>query len=488
MTDAPLLIGDDALTLDGVIDVARSRRSARLAPGARERIMRSRDAALAIARRGDAVYGLTRGVGVRKRVVLDPFADPSYQRSLVLDHRSGQGPAVDGEVVRATMLCLANNLARGYAGVRPELVERILARLDDDDLPPIRVFGATGQGDVVPLADLAFGLFPDEELEAKEGLSLLNTNAFSTALACLALNDADRLLRVLVLTASLDLEAFRGNLSPLDAAVPASRPYPGLAWAIDALRTALAGSALWEAGAARNLQDPLSFRNAAPILGSARDLLVFALAQLAIELSSSQENPIVLADEQRAVAVANYEFLPVAAALDVVRIGIAPLLSTQLERLLKLLQAPFTGLTDGLGPADEPAHSGLSEVTWTAQAIATEARLLADPVSIVTASATQAEGLEDRITMAPLGARRLREMVALGDRLAALALMVACQAIELRGVSAPLGPFARDAFAAVRECVVFVDAGRRLPDTIEPLISSIRNGAITELAMSVTRP
>lgn len=487
MTSDVVWIGQRPLTLHDVIDVARGRRVARLSPGAHERMTRSREAALAIARRGDAVYGLTRGVGVRKRVVVDPFADPTYERSLVLDHRSGQGPPVESAVVRGTIVCLANNLARGYAGVRPELVERILSRLDENGLPTIRLYGATGQGDVVPLADLAFEVFANEELEPKEGLSLLNSNAFSTALACLALDEADRLLRVLVLTAALDLEAFRANLSTLDAAVPASRPYRGLAWAVDGLGSALAGSALWGEGAARNLQDPLSFRNTAPILGSARDLIEFALAQLAVELSSSQENPIVLAEEQRAIAVPNYELLPVAAALDVARIGVAPLLSTELERLLKLLQAPFTGLTDGLGPLDDPRHSGLSEVTWTAQAIATEARLLAAPVSIVTASSTQAEGIEDRITMAPLGARRLREMAALGDRLAALALVIACQAIELRGEVA-LGSFAREAFAAVRECVPFVDASRRLPDTLEPLISSIRDGAIARLAVSTTKP
>ena len=183
----------------------------------------------------------------------------------------------------------------------------------------------------------------------------------------------------------------------------------------------------------------------------------------------------------------NYELLPIAAALDVARIGIAPLLSTELERLLKLLQTPFTGLTDGLGPPDDPRHAGLSEVTWTAQAIATEARLLAAPVSIVTASSTQAEGIEDRITMAPLGARRLREMAALGDRLAALALVIACQAIELRG-ELTLGSVAREAFAAVRECVPFIDATRRLPDTLEPLISSIRDGTIAGLAISTTEP
>jgi histidine ammonia-lyase len=471
-----------------VIDVARRGRRARLAPSARERMTRSRDAVLAIARRGDAVYGLTRGVGVRKRVVVDPFADPTYGRSLVLDHRSGQGPPVDDEVVRATMLCLAGNLARGYAGVRPELAERILERLDTDGLPAIRLYGATGQGDVVPLADLAHGLFAEEELEAKEGLSLINSNAFSTALACLALDDADRLLRVLLVAAALDLQAFRANLSPLDDAVLRSRPYPGLAWAVEGLRRALAGSALWDEGAARNLQDPLSFRNAAPILGSGRDLLAFALHQLALELSSSQENPIVLADEQRVVAVANFELLPLAAALDVARIGLAPLLTAQVERLLKLLQAPLTGLTDGLGPPGDPRHSGLSEVTWTVQAITSEGVLLAHPVSVVTASSTQAEGIEDRITMAPLAARRLREMASLGDRLVAQAVVVACQAIELRGDESRLGPFARELFESVRACVPFLDADGRLPDTLEPLIASIRLGAISRLAASATAP
>jgi histidine ammonia-lyase len=485
VTNDPVVVGAGPLTLSDVIGVARGGRSARLAQVARERMLRSRDAALAVARRGDAVYGLTRGVGVRKRVVVDPFADPTYERSLVLDHRSGQGPPVDSEVVRATLLCLANNLARGFAGVRPELAERLLSQLETE-LPTIRLYGATGQGDVVPLADLAYQVFADEELEAKEGLSLLNSNAFSTALACLALDEADRSLRMFVLAAALDLEAFGANLSTLDPMVPASRPYPGIAWAVAGLRRALDGSALWSPDQARNLQDPLSFRNAAPILGSARDLLAFALGQLAIELASSQENPIVLVDEQRALAVPNYELLPVAAALDVARIGLAPVLTTQLERLLKLLQAPFTGLTDGLGPADEPRHSGLSEVTWTAQAIATEARLLADPVSVVTASSTQAEGIEDRITLAPLAARRLREQAALGDRLVALALVVACQAIELRGST--LGPFAREAFDAVREYVPFVDAGRRLPDTLEPLIASARDGSLSRLARSVTKP
>jgi histidine ammonia-lyase len=472
MDQDPLVVGDATLTLADVVAVARNGRPAVLGIDAVRRMEAARALALAIAERGDAVYGLTTGVGVRKRDRFDPFAAGNADRRLLLDHRSGQGPAVSGDVVRATVLLLANNLARGHAGVRPDLVVRMLAALAAGDLPSVRTYGATGQGDVVPLAELVLGLFGDEPFAVKEGLSLINSNAFTTALACLALADAERLLATLVTCAALDLEALRGNLAPIDPTAIASRPYPGLRWAATGLRAALAGSLLWQPGEARNLQDPLSFRNAAHVLGSAHDTLQFALGQLACELRSSQENPLLDVEGQRAIATASFEILPLATALDVVRIGVAPPITTQLERLVKLLQAPITGLPDGLAAHSEPGHCGLSEITFTAQAIAVEARLLAQPVSIEPGSASQAEGIEDRLTMAPLAARRLSEMVALAERLAALALMTSCQAIELRGTV--LGePLAR-VHALVRRHVPFIDGDESLPATLEPLIACLQ--------------
>ncbi len=477
MDHEPLVVGDSPITLDDVLAVARGGRLAALGVAARERMNAAREVALTIARRGDAVYGLTTGVGVRKRDRFDPFVAATADRRLVLDHRSGSGPRVADEVVRATILLLANNLARGYSGVRPQIVDRLLSALAMDDLPAIRLYGATGQGDVVPLAELVIPLLGDEPLAAKEGLSLINSNAFTTALACLALADARRLLDTLVLCAALDLEALRGNLSPIDPAVIASRPYPGFRWAASELRAVLDGSRLWRVGEARNLQDPLSFRNAAAILGSAHGMVAFALAQLDHELASSQENPILVVPDDRAVATANFEILPLAAALDTARIGLAPLITTQLERLVKLLQAPVTGLSDGLAARAEPGHCGLSEITFTAQAIAVEARLLAQPVSTEPGSSTQAEGIEDRLTMAPLGARRLSAMVELGDRLAALALMTSCQAVELRG--SPLGePLAR-VHATVRTFVPFVAGDETLPGSLDPLVRWLALGRAT---------
>ena len=209
------------------------------------------------------------------------------------------------------------------------------------------------------------------------------------------------------------------------------RPYPGLTQTIARLRELLAGSSLWEA-VPRNLQDPLTFRTAAQVLGAARDALAYARDVLAVELNAHQGNPVVAAAEGRILPVGNFDVVPLAAALDFLRIALAPALTSAAERALKLLQAPLTGLPEGLAARPGLAEPALSELGHAVQGIVAEARLLAQPVSFELASTTQHEGIEDRTTMAPLAARRLAEMVELGARVVAIELTIAAQAVDLR--------------------------------------------------------
>ena len=202
---------------------------------------------------------------------------------------------------------------------------------------------------------------------------------------------------------------------------------------------------------ARALQDPLSFRTLAQLNGATRDALGFVRSQLEIELNAAQSNPLVLAGEERLISVGNFELQPLATALDLARIALAPALSTAAERAVKLLQAPLTGLTEGLGARPGLAESALSELGIAVQAFASEARLLAQPVSLELVSTTQAEGIEDRMTMAPLAARRLAEMVQLGARVVSIELMLAAQACDLR--DAPLAPGTAAVRASVRAIV-----------------------------------
>jgi histidine ammonia-lyase len=477
---ATVIVDGSSLDVGAVVAVARAGARVEIAPGALVRMAGTRALVERVVLRGDSVYGLTTGVGVRKRVALAGEEIARFNRRIIAEHRTAQGRDAPPDVVRATMLRLLNGFARGSSGVRPALAERLADALNRGEQPRIRMLGSIGQADLMPLADLAAEVFQDVPLEAKEGLSVLNANAFSTGWAALAVADARTLLDAMTLAAALDLEAFGANLTPLHEAVAAARPYPGLVEELGRMRSALEGSRLWQPGAARNLQDPLSFRGAAAILGAARDALRFVEEQLAVELNASQENPLALLAEDRIISVANYESLPLAAALDLMRIALVPTVSAANERLIKLLQAPQTGLSDGLHAPGVAAESSLSEYTWPAQALAIEARLLGQPVSLEIPSASQAEGLEDRASMTPLAARRLGELVELARGVVAIELIVAAQAIELRHGPSPdaIGTGARQMFDAVRELVSFTGAGDTLESDLDPVRDLIASGRV----------
>lgn len=455
------LTGTD-LSLEDVVAVARRDLQVELDASVAERVARGR-AIVESALDGDPVYGLTTGVGVRKRTRVDAGELAEFNRRLILEHRVGQGEPAPRDVVRAQLLLVANGFARGTSGVRPELVEHLVRALNAGVVPEVRLLGSIGMADLPANADLAHGVLDGFELAAKEGIALLGSNAFSTALAALSLVDALRLLSALDVAAALDLEALAGNVSPLHD----DADFAGL----------LAGSYLWDAGAARNLQDPLSFRCIPQVRAAARAAFAFARTQVERELNASQENPLVLLDEGRLISVGAFDSLPLAQALDVARIGLAPVLTSASERTIKLLQSPVTGLPEGLAAEAGLAESGLSEFGVPAQALAVEAKLLAQPVSVETGSTSHHEGIEDRITLAPLAARRLGQMVELGERLAAVELVVAAQAIDLRG-RPQLGAATSRAYEAVRAAIPATGKGEPPPQELEPVRLLIREGAI----------
>jgi histidine ammonia-lyase len=459
----------DALTLDDLVRVARHREPVELGAGAAARVRAGRSIVERVLEGGEPVYGLTTGVGVRKRTRVDSSELAEFNRRLILEHRVGQGDPAPDDVVRAQLLLVVNGFARGTAGVRLELVERLLARLNEGPSAVVRMLGSVGMADLPANADLAHGALDGFELAAKEGLALLDHNAFSTGLAALALVDATRLLDALDVAAALDLEALSANLTILHPAVGSRK--------VDRLRALLHGSYLWEEGAARNLQDPLSFRCVPQVHDAAHDTLDFARERVTTELNSSQENPLVLLDEARVISVANFDAVAVAAVLDFVRIALAPVLTSASERVVKLLQSPVTGLPEGLAAESGLAESGLSEFGVPVQAFAAEARLLAQPVSIETVSTSQHEGIEDRMTLAPLSARRLAQMVELGERVAAVELVVAAQAVDLRD-RPKLGAATGAAYARVRQLVPATGRGEAPPQDLEPVRELVRSGEL----------
>jgi histidine ammonia-lyase len=480
-----VVIDGRSLAIDDVVRVAREGERAALAPDARERLRRARNVVDRALARGDAVYGLNTGVGVQKRFSVSREDEVWFNRRLLDNHHVGVGPDAPQEVVRAQLVRLLNGCAAGFVAVRPEVADRMVALLNRGPLPRVRLLGSLGQSDLAPNAEVAEAVFAGLDPAPGETLALINNNAFATGYAALALADAVRLLDASDALGALALEAFAANASALDPAVAAVRQYAGLRHALARLRELLAGSFVFRPGAARNLQDPLSFRNLPQQQGAARDVLDHARSVLAVELNAAQNNPLVVAyaddtDDDRIVSASEYEVLPLSAALDYARIGLAPLLTSVSERTMKLLDQPWSGLPTGLVAESGTVESGLSHYAITSQAVAAEARLLAQPVSFELVSTSGAEGIEDRMTMAPLAARRLADMVGLGEYLLAISILVAAQAEELRGCH-PLGRGTGRLLAFTRERVPFMGPGDPLPPDLEPLRELVASGALSKL-------
>jgi histidine ammonia-lyase len=463
-----VLTGRD-LTFEEVVRVARGGERVELAPAAVEAMRAARGVVESAIAAGVPAYGVTTGVGVRKTARVDAAG---HDRTLVRQHLIGQGPPTPHDVVRATALRLANALAGGLTTARPETALVVVGALNDDELPGVRMLGSIGQGDLAAMADLVDGILDGRGLEQGEAIALLNQNAYATAWGALAVEDATLLLDAVDAAGALDLEALGANPDLLHPAIAAARPSPGVRESLRRLRALRDGSDV----GARNLQDPLTFRTLPQLHGAARDAFRFVREQLAVELNAAQSNPLVVVAEDRLVSVGNFEAQALATALDLARLALAPVLTSAAERAVKLLQAPLTGLPEGLGARAGLAESALSELGIAVQAFAAEARLLAQPVSLELASTQQAEAIEDRMTMAPLAGRRLAEMVELGARVVSVELALAAQACDLRG--AKLGEGTAGLHAKIRTVVPFLGLGDPLPD-LEPLAALVRVGALS---------
>jgi histidine ammonia-lyase len=475
-----VLTGHD-LTLAEVLRVARDAERVEIDPAALPTMRDARSVVERSLARGDEVYGLTTGVGPAKSFRIDPLKMREFNSLMVYGSAIGQGPDAPEDIVRGTLLRLVNGFVSGTPGVRHELAQRLVDSLNAQERPRVHMLGSVGQADLIPLGDLAAGVLGDFELAPKEGLSLVSNNAFSTSIAALAVADYIRLVDAADAAAAFDLEAFAGNLTILHPAVGRARPFPGLQDTLERLRAILDGSYLWDAGAARNLQDPVTFRSIPQVHGAVRDTLAFAYGQLAIELNASQENPLVVLDEDRLIAVGNFDVLPLASCLDYLRIALAPLLTSAYERLEKLLQEPYSGLPQNLAARAGGVDLALSELGLIAQALVAEARLLAGPVSFEVTGSSRDGSLTDRITMAPLAARRVAEMVALGERIVATELVVAAQAIDLRRIPR-LGRGTQLLYELVRQQVAGTGEGEAPPRDIEGVRELVRSGTLSSLA------
>jgi len=498
MTERLIELTGDNLSVQDVVAVARDRARVSIAPEALRRMREARDVVDAVLASGEAVYGLNTGLGsfARYRVPIEQLRRFSFDT--ITDLSSSYGRPLRPDVVRAMMLARANGMAKAGVGVRCELAQMLVELLNRDVDPVVREIGSVGQGDLSEMSDIGkvligighaeiggevmsgraalkrVGLEPIE-LAPKEALALISANGVTLGRGALVLNDVAELVDLLQVAAALSLEAFAGNVSIIHSGMAHLQPQVGLATATDRLRHMLEGSYLWEPGAARNLQDPLSFRCVPRSHGALYDALHYARFNLETELNAANDNPLVLVGEGVIVSGGNFDVAGLAMAFDLLRLAIANAVKGTNERVQKLLWNHFSGLPSALAFEQGPTN-GLKPMGRWCAALAAEARSWARPVTLDYAGQV-AEGVEDDASMAPLSVRRTHELVSLVHRTLVYELITAAQAVDMRE-QWPLGRGTVAAYRAVRDYVPMLREVRGWDPDIEGLVQAVAAGDI----------
>jgi histidine ammonia-lyase len=429
-----------------------------LAPQARLAIEASAAAVEAIVARGDPAYGINTGFGIlaKRHIPQDQLAQ--LQRNLILSHAVGTGELLPDQVVRLILLTKIGSLARGYSGVRPVIVDTLVALYNAGIMPAIPAQGSVGaSGDLAPLAHMTLamlgvgqvrvdGRLMDAEqalsaahiepvtLAAKEGLALINGTQVSTALALHGLFMAERLLEAAMVSGALSIDAARGSDAPFDARVHAVRGQPGQIAAAAIYRELVAGSAIRASHLVgdERVQDPYSLRCQPQVMGAVMDLIANAGRTLLIEANAVTDNPLVFPqaaapDQYEVISGGNFHAEPVAFAADTLALALAEIGALAERRIALLIDANLSGLPAFL--VREPGlNSGFMIAHVTAAALASENKSLAHPASVdsLPTSANQ----EDHVSMATFAARRLDQMAHNTAVIVAIELLAAAQGIE----------------------------------------------------------
>ncbi|MBF8283658.1 MAG: hutH [Anaerolineales bacterium] len=524
----PVHLDGHALTLEDLVAVTREGRPVALAPAALDRIRASRAYVESLLTPdAPSAYGINTGFGIFADRPIAPGDSAQLARNLILSHAVGVGAPFPEEVVRAAMLVRANTLALGHSGVRPTIIETLIAMLNAGVHPLVPEQGSLGSsGDLAPLCHLALVFTRDDAdreeesgeailggkkmsgraamraadiprvvLSAKEGLALNNGATFSAAVAALALADAENLIRNSEIVTAMALEALLGVTAAFDEHLHAARKQAGQATVAANLRALIAGSSFVDA--AGRVQDPYSLRCVPQILGPVRDTLNFVRGWIENEINAATDNPLIFPDPSagsgeahpgpmKAISGGNFHGEVIGLGMDYLGIALAEvgaLAEQQINRMVndKLSFGLPPMLVSEAGAAG--LNSGLMMPHYTAVSLALENRTLAHPDSVH--SLPTSAGQEDHNANSLTAARHARQIIQNVTCILGIAFLTAAQAMDLRRIALPdrrFAPATAAALARLRREVPFIEHDRLMQPDIERMCELVRSGEIARAA------
>jgi histidine ammonia-lyase len=492
-------LNGQALALSEILSVALTGEAVSISRLVEPRVLASRKIVEEIIERDSVVYGVTTGFGKLSDVRIPRDALRELQLNLVRSHACGIGEPLSEAEVRAMMLLRANVLSLGFSGIRLEIIQLLCDMLNRRVHPVVPGKGSVGaSGDLAPLAHLALTLIGEGEaffdgkrmesaealrhaklspvqLEAKEGLALLNGTQAMHAVGGLAVLRAERLSRLADVSGAMSLEALKGTPAAFDPRLQDARPHPGQIAVAKHLLTLLEGSEIRQSHLKDDprVQDAYSLRCMPQVHGAVRGALSHCEDVLLVESASATDNPLVFAESGEVISGGNFHGAPLAYAFDYAAIAIADLMSISERRTDRLVNPDKSeGLPAFL--ARKPGiESGFMIAHVAAASLVNEARVLAHPASVD--NITTSGGKEDHVSMGMTSALKLRSIIDLAENLLAIELLAAAQGLEYRR---PLksGAGVERAFTIVRKLAPPLTKDRPLANDIARVAEAIRRG------------
>lgn len=478
----------------------------RLGDGARSTVEKSQTYIDEFLAEGRIAYGVNTGFGQLAKVSINHDELKPLQKNLLRSHAAGVGEPLPDAVVRLSMVMKVVALARGYSGVRPELIDALCILISNDICPVVPSKGSVGaSGDLAPLAHIAGILIGDGdasyngkiisgsealdrvglrplELAPKEGLALLNGTQVSTSLALAALFQAEHTLSASVVAGAMSTDAIKGSDTPFDERIHRTRGHRGQLEISELLRTLMKGSQIRNSHlSCDRVQDPYSIRCQPQVVGACLGVLQHAAEVLQIEANAVTDNPLVFPDTDSILSGGNFHAEPVALVSDYLALSIAEIGSISERRIALLIDSDLSGLPAFL-VKESGLNSGFMMAQVTAAALASENKSLAHPASVdsIPTSANQ----EDHVSMATFAARRLHNMLENTTHIVAIELLAAAQGLEFHYPLKSSEPL-KNALQKVREISVTYTHDRSLSIEIEALAQKIERGAFCDYARTI---
>ena len=501
MTDT-LTIQPGQLTLADLRRVRQGAVRIELDPACFPGMDRSAETVSRVLAEGRTVYGINTGFGLLANTRIAPEELETLQRSIVLSHAAGIGEFMKPATVRLLMVLKINSLARGYSGIRRQVVQRLVDLVNAGIYPAIPQKGSVGaSGDLAPLAHMSAVLLGEGEafvdgervpasealaklgvdpitLAPKEGLALLNGTQASTAFALEGLFDAENALTAAILIGAMSVDAAMGSRKPFDARIHDVRGHKAQIEMARRYREVLGESEIeHEHEHCAKVQDPYSLRCQPQVMGACLQQIEYAAGVLETEANGVSDNPLVFADENDILSGGNFHAEPVAMVADMLAIALAEIGSLSERRMALLIDSNLSGLPPFL-VENGGVNSGFMLAQVTSAALASENKTLAHPASIdsLPTSANQ----EDHVSMATFAGRRLADIYENVEGILAIEWLAAAQGLDFRAPNKSSEVLER-AKSVLREQVPFYDKDRYFSPDIQKAAGLIRGRKLSEL-------